>query len=356
MKELSFYIKELLFQYDCVVIPQFGGLIGNYFPASIKEIHQQIDPPFKKITFNRQIQQNDGLLAHYIANKEAITFEKASAFIESCVNEMLEDLKNYGRFSLNDIGTFSTDKFGNILFEPYNQNYLIESFGLSAASALLIKKDAEFIAPIKVKDRTIRPEKEKLLERRKPITRQLIRAAVLIPVIAACIWLPLKTTLFENGKLTLKSNSLPRYQNFASVIPVFDSNSFKPLEEPVQNNKNYLVKLKLSEHSNRVVTVITTKTETLPDATEVKTSDTPVLTSSNRDGKYHIIGGCFEVMDNALRYAQELRNSGFTTAILDKRLGKLNPVSYGSFKTREEALKLLQKVRVSNPDAWLLIQ
>ena len=31
--ELDKYISELLFDYDCVIVPQLGGFVTNYKPA-----------------------------------------------------------------------------------------------------------------------------------------------------------------------------------------------------------------------------------------------------------------------------------------------------------------------------------
>ena len=35
MIDVTAYIKELLFKHDCVILPDFGGFIGNYTPAGI---------------------------------------------------------------------------------------------------------------------------------------------------------------------------------------------------------------------------------------------------------------------------------------------------------------------------------
>lgn len=46
------YISELLYQYDCVIIPGFGGFIGNYSPALIDPIYHTFHPPYKSLLFN----------------------------------------------------------------------------------------------------------------------------------------------------------------------------------------------------------------------------------------------------------------------------------------------------------------
>ncbi|MCK7538158.1 MAG: hypothetical protein MZV63_48000 [Marinilabiliales bacterium] len=34
-RDISGYIREMLFRHDCVIIPGFGAFIGNYFLARI---------------------------------------------------------------------------------------------------------------------------------------------------------------------------------------------------------------------------------------------------------------------------------------------------------------------------------
>ena len=71
------YIEELLYLYDCVIVPGFGGFVGVYAGAAIDEKQGRILPPRKTVVFNRHLQQNDGLLIEWIARKETIPYEKA---------------------------------------------------------------------------------------------------------------------------------------------------------------------------------------------------------------------------------------------------------------------------------------
>ena len=51
-KTISKYISELLFLHDCVIIPEFGGFVGNNKSAVLNEITRTISPPSKEILFN----------------------------------------------------------------------------------------------------------------------------------------------------------------------------------------------------------------------------------------------------------------------------------------------------------------
>ena len=67
---LANYINDLLYRYDCVIVPNFGGFITNIIGANVSAEKNTFYPPKKQITFNVYLQHNDGLLANYIASSE----------------------------------------------------------------------------------------------------------------------------------------------------------------------------------------------------------------------------------------------------------------------------------------------
>ena len=70
---LASYINDLLYRYDCVIVPNFGGFITNKVSAKINENTNSIYPPSKKISFNKHLNVNDGLLVNYVATSENIS-------------------------------------------------------------------------------------------------------------------------------------------------------------------------------------------------------------------------------------------------------------------------------------------
>ena len=88
------YINDLLYRYDCVIVPNFGGFITNKIGAKINPFSHTFHPPTKQIAFNAHLKQNDGLMVNYIASVENISFEKALAKINTSVASWNESLKN----------------------------------------------------------------------------------------------------------------------------------------------------------------------------------------------------------------------------------------------------------------------
>ena len=61
-KSVVHYISELLFLHDCVIVPEFGGFIGNRKSAQLNKTTNSLTPPSKQILFNTNLKTNDGLL------------------------------------------------------------------------------------------------------------------------------------------------------------------------------------------------------------------------------------------------------------------------------------------------------
>ena len=49
---LEKYIEELLYDYECVTVPDFGAFLTRSFPFEIDKINGRFNPPKKKLTFN----------------------------------------------------------------------------------------------------------------------------------------------------------------------------------------------------------------------------------------------------------------------------------------------------------------
>ena len=90
--KLSSYISDLLYRYECVIVPDFGGFVMNTKSAIISPYSKTFYPPHKLITFNGHLKNNDGLLANYIASVDKVPFDSAMNFIKFEVNEWKEEI------------------------------------------------------------------------------------------------------------------------------------------------------------------------------------------------------------------------------------------------------------------------
>lgn len=131
MQDLSKYIQQLMTSNDCVVLPNFGAILGTEVSAEFSMLEKCIIPPSKRLSFNPSIQQNDGLLQTHIAFCEGISFEQAGSLMQTAIALINSRLINREIVHLKDIGRFRLDLDGCIQFEHISElNFSSHSFGL----------------------------------------------------------------------------------------------------------------------------------------------------------------------------------------------------------------------------------
>ena len=106
---LANYINDLLYRYDCVIVPNFGGFVTHRIGAKLNSDSHTFYPPTKQIAFNSHLKHNDGLLTNYIASAEQISFEKAASAISLSVLNWQNELKT-NAFQLDNLGTIVLKK------------------------------------------------------------------------------------------------------------------------------------------------------------------------------------------------------------------------------------------------------
>jgi len=173
-------ISQLLYLHDCVVVPELGGFVANYKSAQIQPIKNTLRPPSKSISFNKNLQQNDGLLANHLVQTQSIDYQDSCKRIEDYVTTINQDLKLKKKVLIEDVGTLFLDSDNRIQFDPENNvNYLLDSYGLNTFQKLPIKRvTLEEKISKEFKDRTA-PLVVAKKEKRNPAIWGIAAAAVL---------------------------------------------------------------------------------------------------------------------------------------------------------------------------------
>ena len=175
-KDVTAFIRELLFGHDCVIVPGFGGFIGNYTPARIDKNSGTFTPPVKQISFNRNLNHNDGLLIGKISESTGINYGDSRILVEEFVSDLRKRLSKGERVAIDRIGVFHNNSENNTQFEPdKDSNYLLDSFGLTSFQCLPV--EGYDIRKRIVKYKGSDPEKKRSLR------RVLWRAAIIVPLI-----------------------------------------------------------------------------------------------------------------------------------------------------------------------------
>ena len=306
---IEHYISNLLYLHDCVIIPGFGGFVGNKKSAFIHPVSGIIYPPSKELLFNKNLTQNDGLLATHIAKQENIDLSETSSLIEDFVQSIQTELNSRSAFKLQKVGTFTKGKEENISFlQDKNQNYNLASFGMQANHKS------------KKVERTISDEKEVIVKtiKQKDFGETLKRAAaVLVPLIGLSLI-----------GITQEENINDIYSQMANL-------------NPFTNSKTEIVK-KASTKEIEVPIVEIFETEKVEIVI-------PIITGQHT---YYIIAGAFAEQKNANKMLQKLKRWNYDASIVEGE--NLMRVSYNSFSKKEEAIMALAEIRKDNKSAWLL--
>ena len=310
---ISSYISNLLFIHDCVIIPKFGGFVGNNTSAVLNETTGVISPPAKEILFNPNLQTNDGLLVNHIALSEQITNEEAKRNLEEYVSNIKEKLQSIRTYRIEKVGLLSIGIDGNILFlQDSFTNYNLNSFGLKSQQTEkvdVINKKIELVtAPISNK---------------KGRNRVWRAAAILLPIIGLSL-----ISITQEQKI---NNIYSQMANFNPFSMFENTEEISELES--ENMKNISIKGE---------DVITTP--------EVEGIEENIIIEKN----FHLIAGAFGNKNNAEKLVKKLKAENYNSSIVGTTKGGLIRVSFDSFATKEEANLALGILKSENKSSWIL--
>lgn len=139
MKQLIEAISTLALSQECIVLPGFGAFIKRPILATANKYSGELRPAADSLYFNSAIQQEDGLLTNYFAQKEGIPFSEAKKHTESAIAELSEYLNTEKNLSFSPLGNFFHNSEGKLFFMPSSHlNFSEESFGLPVLKAEVI--------------------------------------------------------------------------------------------------------------------------------------------------------------------------------------------------------------------------
>lgn len=128
-------ITELLFDHDCVIVPEFGAFISKETPATLDYVNHRLTPPSKELAFNGQLLADDGLLVDYVTKREKISRSEASKMVHDFAMTSLAVVEASGTLRLDGMGILSrvTDK-DYVFHLDENLNLFGDAYGLPSFS------------------------------------------------------------------------------------------------------------------------------------------------------------------------------------------------------------------------------
>ena len=133
---LADHIRPLLRDHDCVIIPDFGGLVADVSPARAQPGRQALSPPTKLVAFNQALTRNDGLLVDALSQHAGLPIAQARELVRTAVANLQQELDATNRTELPGIGIFRRASGRGLAFEyTGTDNLLASAFGLPELAA-----------------------------------------------------------------------------------------------------------------------------------------------------------------------------------------------------------------------------
>lgn len=317
-------IKSLLYHYDCVIVPDFGGFVAKRKSAIFHPIDYKFEPPKKIVGFNSDLIYTDGLLANEFARQNKISYQEALELIEQEVAHWKSTLDNNQTITVPSLGVLSKNK--NVIeFQPAdNQNFALESFGLAPLRSNYILRSK--------KDTTVSKKSNAWVS---------YAAAIGFALLVGGSGFLANQNLVQNqlsSVLPLLNTNTIEEVPVTPIAPVIDLNTIN--DEVVEANdpqSDVGVNLPVESTSNIGITEVETLTENIDLSVK----------------KYQVIGGSFKVYSRAMEHQAKLKRDGYERAIIVGKVGNYFMVAFDTFHDKTAAANYKRELEKKGIDVFM---
>jgi len=324
------YTRKLLYEHDCVVLPDLGGFLAYFSHAFYSEQNELYHAPQKRVAFNEALKLDDGLLVHYLTINEQISREEAQKQVRLFVDTIKNTIKETGTYSLEGIGTLENNAEGKLQFEPtpeinfYSEGYGLKSLHVNRVMASVKIEESESATDWTTADRTAEELPFELPRRRRSRVAMYIGGILLIgsALVGGIMQVPsesLKSSLnpFElvtaiKGWLPVDKKSNDVKKDIITPVP----EAAKVPDEKVVTDLEIVPKPVSEVKEAKAVTSVAKAEAKVKMAPAPTPEVTSVSYKSDENPTYLVIAGGFSKLENARKLESKLRRNGFEDAAI----------------------------------------
>lgn len=318
MTEFYTFLEHLLYEHECVIIPNFGGFVVNAQGFSFNEKEGKIHPKKKFVAFNEKLKTDDRFLSTEWARKKSIPQKEAAVEIANISKELKALLVSQGVLTIGVLGSFTLIQENRISFSPnpdFNADLAVFGLfpvGLGYTSVIKEKKPELIAAPIAEDLPEITPEEI------KPV--QLSRSIYVYAFIAFIL----------GGLGAFFLTAPPTNQSQSSLNPIKIEKKVIPIPAVV-----------------------------VPLADTIKTLPTPVAVEKEKLVQaevIYLVAASFQSLTQAEKGLKELKSRGFEQAeiILKNEKTKFYRISLGSESSMDAGYAKAAELKESKKiDIWV---
>ena len=381
MASVNDYLKKLLYQYNCVVVPDLGAFLTHYQAAAFTEESGVYMPPRKRVAFNEALRLDDGILTNYIMLHESVGRDGAQRHISTFVAELRQQVSAAGRFELEGIGTFTLNEEDRLQFNPsLRHNFFGEAYGMSPLLVQPAQRQPEpalEAVPITAVGPVLVQDEDTTLTPYRP-QRSYWRVAAIALLVGSLGTLsyfsvispgqPFQSSLDPAGLLRIPATLSASFTKPSEVAKPVVAPKSAATPVATVNPAPTAVKPTVAPTSVPATTTPTPKPPTPVPAKPVATvvvpapatlkAVLPVVKRMRTSPHYTIIAGVFTSKRNAFKLTNRLRKSGYTDAfVIIPTAGKRGwfKVAAAGSAIREEAIAKMEAINsLAGTTSWLL--
>ncbi len=337
---LDKYIRELLLQHDCVILPGLGGFVANYKPAEFDGSQKTVLPPSRQILFNPNLVHNDGLLFAHISKETDYGYKEVQAMAEVYFKTIKYEVGKGLKFTIEELGYFFINKARKIEFaQESTDNLLIASYGLSYLNYKEFDRAAGRTAKI-----------YRALDDTNPLVRQhrirrWIYTGAAACLLAGMILIPVKMGYLNLSGFDLSPVDSFRKEQAVQELLISPSDTDTHLAEPEAGPAGPETRSVEPEAEPAVIEATTIGSE----------AEIPAKAYFTPEASYHIIVGSFKGIDNARHLKQKMVDEGYAAEILTGE-NSFYRVSAQQYSLKKDAVTALASIRDQQAykSAWIL--
>lgn len=379
-------ISDLLFVRDTVVVPGLGAFVKKPVSAKVNPVANYFAMPSSEIIFDANLREDNELVVNYLLEKNDIPKEEAQKLLSMFVSDCFNSLKQGKKVVLNQIGTLSYDWASDLVFEQDKSvNYNADSFGLCdfTPEPVLRSKTKDEIkteieqqqkdknTPMSVDEKAVHKQDEEDEDdsgRGLGWLWILLGLLLVAGVVYGLYYFKIfkfpwqqeqRPVVTEPGTYTL-----PFYQKtwewkepvvqdtVQMVSDMVKQPVEKPTAQPIERPKTQPIEQTVEKPKEQPKAQPVQQPVEQSKSQPVEQSTVPPATSS-AEGNILIIAGCFGVEENAIKLTNSLKEKGYTGALYEMHYNMWY-VSFGRYKTDEEAAAALREIRANTEyKAWI---
>ena len=358
-------ISDLLFVRDTIVVPGLGAFVKKPVSAKVNPVANYFAMPSSEVVFDANLREDNELVVNYMSEKNDIPKEEAQKLLSMFVSDCFNSLKQGKKVVLNQIGTFSYDWASDLVFEQDKSvNYNADAFGLCdfTPEPVLRSKTKDEIkteieqqqkdknTPMSVDEKAVHEEDKKGDEgsRRSLAWLWVLLGLLLVAGIVYGLY-QFKVFKFPWQQETRpviiehRTYTLPTYKKVWEWKEPVDQDTIQvdetvqqPVEQPIEQPVEQPTAQPVEQPKEQLVQ-----------------QPKPQLAATPAEADILIIAGCFGQEENAIKLTNTLKEKGYAGALYEKHYNMWY-VSFGRYKTDEEAAATLREIRTNTEyKAWI---